>query len=533
MSSWNQPGPGTTTPTDPPSHGTSSARGLDAPPSSRLFQGRFGRMFRNLPVFEVPEDKAIDELSALAKNMVKAAEQDKPLDAEDEDQNPDIPAGYTYLGQFIDHDVTFDPVSSLQRQNDPDALDDFRTPRFDLDSVYGRGPADQPYLYQSDDSTKLRLGRDVHSDSDFGGPDLPRLEPPESRALIGDPRNDENLVVSQLQSTFLRFHNAVVERLRDPDLTGDDLFKEAQRLVRWHYQWIVVHDFLRQHVVGAEIVDDILREEPYAIAELPSGGGDPDEAQFGPREVRLPTPRLVFYRFRNEPFMPVEFSVAAYRFGHSMVRPSYFFNDFVRGKTEPNRTAIFSADLAPDNLVNLNGGRPLPPDWGFQWKYFFELSDEPHLPQPSYRIDDELVNPLGDLPNHPPPDPPPPDFASLAFRNLLRGVRLGLPSGQTVSRAMGIEPLSDDELDLGDVAPSFAAHAPLWYYVLRESKVRANGRRLGPVGGRIVAEVLIGLLAGDPLSYLSVEPSWKPTLGETESEFAMPDLIKVASAESP
>jgi hypothetical protein len=488
-------------------------------------------MFRSLPVFEVPEETVIEELSALAKKMVQAPEEDKPLDADDEDQNHDIPAGYTYLGQFIDHDITFDPVSSLQRQNDPDALDDFRTPRFDLDSVYGRGPADQPYLYQSDDPTKLREGNQVERESEFGGPDLPRFD---SRALIGDPRNDENLIVSQLQSTFLRFHNAVVDRVRDQGLPGDDaVLKEAQRLVRWHYQWIVVHDFLRQHVVGAETVDDILRSEPYVVAGLPSGGADRDEASFGPQQVGLPTPRLVFYRFENDPFMPVEFSAAAYRFGHSMVRPSYFFNDFVRERTQPNRTKIFSANLAPDNLENLNGSRPLPPDWGFQWKYFFELSDEAHLPQPSYRIDEELVNPLGELPNHPPPNPPPPDFASLAFRNLLRGVRLGLPSGQTVSRAMGIPPLTDDELELGDVAPTFAGHAPLWYYVLRESDVRAAGRRLGPVGGRIVAEVLIGLLAGDPLSYLRVEPSWTPTLGETEGQFTMPDLIKVAGADTP
>jgi hypothetical protein len=116
------------------------------------------------------------------------------------------------------------------------------------------------------------------------------------------------------------------------------------------------------------------------------------------------------------------------------------------------------------------------------------------------------------------------------LRNLLRGVRLGIPSGEAVSRALGIPPLTPDEVALGDVAPSFVGNAPLWYYVLRESKVRANGRRLGPVGGRIVAEVLIGLLAGDPLSYLSVEPAWQPTLGDKAGEFAMPDLIKVAGA---
>lgn len=527
MSPWNPtPSPSPTTPTGDPTHGGSGTRGLDSVPSSPTIQGRFGRMFRNLPVFALADEAAkIDELKALAAGMVQAAEPDKPLDAEDDDQNPDIPAGFTYLGQFIDHDITFDPTTSLQRQNDPDGLIDFRTPRLDLDSVYGRGPADQPYLYQrsedgNGDPAKLRLGEDVAKDSAFGGPDLPRLG---TRAVIGDPRNDENLIVSQLQSVVLRFHNAVVDQVRAAGFSSadDDVFKETQRLVRWHYQWVVVHDFLG-HIVGNEVIDDILRPAQYGVTQQ-SGTG------FGLAEIQLVRPKLRFYSFEEDPFMPVEFSAAAYRYGHSMVRPSYFFNDFVRGKTEPNRTAIFSGNRALDNLENLNGGRPLPQDWGFQWKYLFALESEANLPQPSYRIDDELVNPLGALPDPPPPTEPQ-EMHSLAFRNLLRGVRLGLPSGEAVARAMGVTPLTPEELAVADVAPSFVGHSPLWYYVLREAKVRCDGRRLGPVGGRIVAEVLIGLLWGDPLSYLRVDPGWQPTLGQTPGQFAMPDLIRFAGA---
>jgi hypothetical protein len=520
-----------TTPVAAHAHGGPGTRGPDRTTESSTTRGKFGRMFRNLPVFTLTdEDETIAQLSALAAKMVQPAEDDKPLGEPDEDENPDVPSGYTYLGQFIDHDITFDPVSSLRRENDPEALEDFRTPRFDLDSLYGRGPSDQPYLYRSDDPRKLRLGHEV-GEHPFAGPDLPRLEAPEQRALIGDPRNDENLVVSQLQSTFLRFHNAVVDRVgsEHPGWPADDQFKEAQRLVRWHYQWIVINDFLRKHVVGHEVVDDILRQERFTISRLPASGSpaNGDRANFTAREIALRRPRLMFFHWNERPFVPVEFAVAAYRFGHSMVRPSYFFNDFVRGRTEPARTKIFSANHDPNNLENLNGGRPLPPKWGFQWKYFFEVSDEANLPQPSYRIDDELVNPLGDL-----PDPPPPfDIRSLALRNLLRGVRLALPSGQAVSRAMGIPPLSEGELDLGDVAPAYVGTAPRWYYVLRESGVRAQGRRLGPVGARIVSEVLIGLAWGDPLSYLRVEPNWTPTLGPTPGHFSMPDLIRFTGAD--
>lgn len=82
----------------------------------------------------------------------------------DDEENQGINAGYTYLGQFIDHDLTFDPASSLQKQDDPDALVDFRTPRFDLDNIYGRGPDDQPYLYE-EDGRLLQLGRPLTGNS--------------------------------------------------------------------------------------------------------------------------------------------------------------------------------------------------------------------------------------------------------------------------------------------------------------------------------------------------------------------------------
>lgn len=174
------------------SHG-SEPRGLDSVPRAPSYEGRFGRMFRRLPTFTQTDEF----LTALAEGM-------RQPDGEVSD-NPGIPAIYTYFGQFIDHDITFDPSSSLQRMNDPEGLINFRTPRFDLDSVYGSGPADEPFQY--DEATGgLKLltgkGRDVASNQPTTEDDLPRNE--QGRALIGDPRNDENVIVSQLQLAFIK-----------------------------------------------------------------------------------------------------------------------------------------------------------------------------------------------------------------------------------------------------------------------------------------------------------------------------------------
>jgi hypothetical protein len=504
--------PALTTPTRPKRHARPH-RGIDVVPSSSFTGGRFGRMFRNLPVFELSDLKL---LAPLAKKMV-------PAGGGAPAENPDIPSGYTYLGQFVDHDITFDPVSSLQRQNDPDALHNVRTPRFDLDSVYGRGPADQPYLYQ--DGVKLLLGESVQTNgpAEAAGPDLPRNQPRErngtpvfrGRALTGDPRNDENLVISQLHLTFLKFHNAVVDHVATTTpLRGDNLFKEAQRLTRWHYQWVVVYDFLRR-IVGDEVITDILHPEPYVVLE-----------HGAPREVEIPRWRPRFYDPRQDAYMPVEFSVAAYRFGHSMVRGRYHINTFLQGLGAGPFPIFGDIEPEQDELTNLNGFRRLPPDWGFEWQLFFQMPGAGTTPQASLAIDPILAGPLGKLPRSVASDPP----ASLAERNLQRGVRLGLPSGTSVARRMGIEPLTPDQLELGGLAPELQLHPPLWYYVLKEAQVLAGGRRLGPVGGRIVAEVLLGMLALDPLSYHRVEPGWRPQppFARDDGTFDMPQLIRFA-----
>jgi Animal haem peroxidase len=488
-----------------PQHHATAPRGSESAPKSVFLEGRFGRMFRNLPSF-APSD---DALAQLAAQMLEPA--DPGAEGGDEDQGLDgpIPAGYTYLGQFIDHDITFDPVSSLQRLNDPDGLHDFRTPRFDLDSVYGDGPNNHPFMYDpavDEGKTSFLIGRTANDELD-----LPRnVLPPnaagvaQGRALIGDPRNDENVIVSQLQLLFLRFHNKIVEHLKanGSTLDGDHLFEEAQCLTRWHYQWIVVDDFLRR-IAGDAVVDDILQPDPYKTIAA---------------DVDIKRIHLQFYKWQREPFMPVEFSVAAYRFGHSMIRPDYRLNGSI-----PNEIPIFTAGDLTDEHQDLRGFRPLASAWTIDWSFFFDLGAESL--QHARKIDTKLAAPLADVPGTNDPH-------ALAARNLRRGRALELPSGQRVARAMAIEPLDDDALGILGISPDFEESTPLWFYVLKEAEV-AGGEHLGPVGGRIVAEVLLGLLKGDASSFINVEPAWTPTLGTTIGQFTMADLVGFVQGNQP
>jgi hypothetical protein len=360
-------------------------------------------------------------------------------------------------------------------------------------------------------------GSDAVSIDGVARSDVPRNS--QHTALLGDPRNDENLVVSQLHSVMLRFHNKRLQKVAaETTLTGSDLMKETQKRVRWHYQWVAIFDFLPR-MVGQEMLDDVFEPETKTIHE--PGGKK--------RKVTIREPKLRFYHPKNRAFMPVEFSVGAYRFGHSMVRPIYRFN------SANGRVPIFGDDLSPGATSNLNGFRPLPRDFGFEWEFYFELGgNPPNMPlQKAYRIDQQLVNPLGHLQPAEAVNP-----RVLAQRNLLRALRLGLPAGQTVARAMHVHPIPDADLRVGprdeeqkpltDFGADFKQNAPLWYYVLREAELFHEGNQLGPVGGRIIAEVFVGLLTADKLSYQNVDPAWKPDLANAQGTFTMPDLIRFA-----
>jgi hypothetical protein len=474
----------------PVQHGV-TFRGLRLPTKNRSLEGRFGLMFKGLPAFAPPDEL----LSGLAASM------EEPRGA-----SPDVtdaarfPAGHVLLGQFIDHDLTFDNTPLPEQQEDPLARTNFRSARFDLDSLYGVGPSVSPELYERDDPAKLRLT----GLADAGTPDdLPRQS--DGKAIIGDPRNDENLIICQLHVAFAKFHNALVDHVRAQGGNGvDKVFKQAQRLCRWHYQWMVVHDYLPR-VVGQTVVDAILEERTDAPAIV----------------------RLAFYYPRNpkKPMIPIEFAVAAYRFGHSMLRPTYVINEDEGGVVEAD---LFGEEPTDSNL---NGSRPCPPRLVIAWRHLFDIPGVAGPPaNNARRIDGDLSVPLFTLPASviPPPDR---TNISLAERNLLRGKRLGLPSGQRVARKMGVETLSNEQLEIGD-EPGWEGQAPLWYYVLKEAEIQHNGERLGTVGGRIVAEVFLGLLKLDRKSYLRQDPPWKPRppIAGTVGRFEIGDLLRFAGA---
>lgn len=472
----------------PAQHGA-RLRGLPLPAKRRSLEGRFGLMFKRLPAFE-PPDELLTELAAGME------EPEEPREAPSATDNSPVPSGFVLLGQFIDHDLTFDDTPIPEQREDPLARVNFRSARLDLDSLYGAGPGKSPELYDPSDPAKLRI-------VGLGDPDTPDDLPRrvDGKAIVGDPRNDENLIICQLHLVFMKFHNALVDHARAQGVHGiDRVFVEARRLCRWHYQWVVVHDFLLR-VVGQDTLGAILLERADGSVGV----------------------KLDFYKPQNpeKPMMPVEFSAAAFRFGHSMLRSGYVINE------EGGGAALFGEQ--PTDF-NLNGSRPCPKRLVIAWRHFFDVPGVPGPPaNGARRLDSDLSLPLFSLPAS--VVPPPDTRISLAERNLLRGKRLGLPSGQRVARQMGAVPLSNQELGLGE-EPGWEGQAPLWFYVLKEAELEADGKTLGPVGGRIVAEVILGLLESDKSSYLRVAPAWKPEppIARAPGLFEIGDLLVFAGA---
>jgi hypothetical protein len=373
-----------------------------------------------------------------------------------------VEAGWPFFGQYVAHDLTADR-SPLRARADLDALRNMRSPRTNLESLYGGGPVGSPYLYRRDDPAKL-----LEADGD-----VPRNH--EGIALVGDPRNDVHVFMSQMQVAFIRAHNILVDRLREDGEVESEVFDEARRALTWHYQWLILNDFLPT-LVGTELVDEI--------------------SAAGAR----------FYRPDGPPFIPLEFADAAYRYGHSQIRQLY--------QLQPGgpRYPVF-----PD----LIGFGPIA-DRRVDWSLLFDVDGRPPA-QRAKPMDGLLPRSLIELPQAITGVVEEEAYRSLAGRDLERGQGTGLPSGEAVAVAIGADPLTEEELGLAQ--HGWEGETPLWLYVLRESSVRREGDRLGEVGGRIVAEVLWGVIAADPESYLSVEPGWSPTLPARGQRFRLADLL--------
>ena len=360
-----------------------------------------------------------------------------------------------------------------------------RTPGLDLDNVYYK-PAPR-------NCSRMLLGYVASIDPDQRPPgkanDLPRKprsnqDANDRAALIGDKRDDENLVISQLHVAFLRAHNAIAAR--------NHTFNEARTILRQHYQWIVIKDFLPR------ICD------PWIVNEILIGGNK----VFGPDPDDL--------------FMPFEFSVAAYRFGHSMVRNHYHYNaNFPRASL----TDLFMLTALSGNLRDFD---TLPENWIIEWKNFIDGGVNCARP-----VDTGLSDALFGLTAF---NKPMPVEARLPVRNLLRGYMLRLPTGQAVASALNLPALTPQDIE--QVAQSvsdeqlaavrdgeFLERTPLWYYILAEAAATSSGH-LGPVGSTIVAEVLIGLIRGSKDSILR-QTRWKPTLGQTPDHFTLTDLFEL------
>jgi heme peroxidase len=439
-------------------HCLGPARSVDRP----IGPARYGRMFPGLdPLSTDPQQL----MRAGSDGGVCAAATVPGATAGGDDATE--AAGWPFFGQIVAHDITADR-SAVTGGVETAALRNARTPKLNLEILYADGPVGMPYLFDLADPAKFLLGPD--------GGDVPRNQ--QGVALIGDPRDDVHLFSLSLHVALLRAHNRIVDRLRAAAVAEAEVFDTARTTLTWHYQWIVVHDFLPR-LAGPDLVGEVL-----------AGGG------------RWFAPKV------SQGFIPLEFADAAYRYGHGQIRHTYRL--VADGPAVP---------LFPD----LAGFGPLPADRRLDLAQVFDLPGHPPA-QRAKRIDGRLAASLIGLPEQVTGAVDADAYRSLAVRDLLRGENTGLPSGEAVARLLDVPALAPEELD-----KTWPHGTPLWFYILKEAEHRAAGDRLGPVGGRIVAEVLIGLLRADPASYLTLEPGWRPSLPAAGPHFTLADLITLAA----
>lgn len=468
-------------------HGVSKAKGC-----SHLSLGNFGKLFPELDPLPVNADQA-RLLGGAGSSM---------HDQHDTTADSNVPAGYTFFAQFVDHDITLDTTSDLHgnalSKGEIAKLPNLRSPTLDLDCVYGFGPEANPHLYHGERAPgRLREGNHANPD------DVARSE--SGTALIGDPRNDENIFVSQMQLLLIRFHNKVYDSVV-AKYDASKRFEEAQKIARHHYQYIVVHDFLRR------ICDESVFDFALKCAEKPN---------------KYP---LVYKLDKHGKLpMPVEFSGAAYRFGHTTVRQTYAANG------ESTEVDLF------DERFGTEGFSSLPTDLVVDWRFLLEV-DKCVPPQMTKAFDlkfpDELIRMPDPIVGRKASD----DDRSLAFRNLLRGNTLSLPSGQDVAAALKSAgypiSLAHAKLKLSEVIPNdpqtnpFVDQTPLFYYLMREAEILGKGNRMGPVGSAIILEVMLGGLLYCESSFLS-EKNFKPLAcikGKGNSKLNLADIVRYVNS---
>lgn len=414
------------------------AFGNEAGAERTAFLDKFGRLF---PIKTGQEELFPPEkLEKLAKAMFR----------DDSANDLGVPVGFAFLGQFIDHDITLDAITQLGRvAGDVSKIENFRTPRLDLDSVYLNGPEASPYLYERQ---QFGHGPELLIGTEDNPLDVQRL--PDGTAIIGDPRNDENIFISQIQSLFIRLHNYVAKMVTECRVhnTGESTFEQARNICRWLYQWIIVNEFL-----PAMVHEEVLKPyiNGFSNGTLPIAG-----------EID----------WLSMPFISVEFSAAAYRSGHSMIRQDYRLNKIVAG-----------------DLFDFPAFSPIEKYKNIDWRYLLDFGDGKH--QSAKAIDTVLPEALKALPFIAEDD-----VRNLAERNMLRGQHtFELLTGEEVAEKFDVTPIEKHSL----IQECDLSATPLWFYVLAEAE--SSGGKLGAVGGQIVAGTLLRLLLADRTSYINAE----------------------------
>jgi hypothetical protein len=425
-----------------------------------------------------------------------------------------IPSGYTYLGQFLAHEITFDISPPLAPLPQPD---DHRSPEIDFDGLYGAGKGGSPDLYE--DYARLKVGTTStikNLEKEFHN-DLPRDQSgaqTSGQALIIDPRNDENLPVAQTHVAFIKFHNKVVDFLEAGGCPREKVFASAREEVVRHFQWIILEDYLPK-MVSRDVLDSVRRDG------------------------------LEGFKFKEgeELFIPLEFSAAAFRIGHSMVRNRYEWNGYHNSKLDTTATLV---DLFDQTKFSgeLGGRSRLASDWVIDWRRFYDFKDFNQYPfeKPNIakKLDTTFSLRLDKLTNFQHNGLEMAERA-ITTRNLRRGFALGLPTGEEMAERLDQPSLTAEQLASGRQAhvlndPFFRGKTPLWYYILKEAELNEGGQ-LGPVGGRILAGTLVEIIRHSPGSILQ-EKDWRPKFGSPAQgvgppRFEMTDLLNFAKVVDP